>query len=219
MSSRTRCVVQVDTVGVGCILWLPHYNNSERASRPYCQFHRGDHLLDVAGFNHPVVVLNIYDRYPQNPSIQFITLTSSYRPTCPFIEGRRTRATTSQPDRRYQLYLENYRHLPATSYFQIRHRFVLDLSRFYTYSRARGARACDYRLNRGSYRRLMERLHLHADSYHSTRDINNGLLRAASAAPQPLAQSTRQPPENINRFAALSQLGEDEHELVEDSDE
>lgn len=75
LTRRNGSIVQVHDIGVGCILWLPPYNDSEgERSRPQCELHGNTHRMNDHGFDHPVVVLDIYDRYGRNPSIRFITV-------------------------------------------------------------------------------------------------------------------------------------------------
>lgn len=61
----------------------------------------------------------------------------------------------------------------------------------------------------------MQRLSLNAEFYHSTSNINNGLLRAPPAAPPLPVQPLQVVNTDVNPFAAF-ELNEDEHGSVDD---
>lgn len=78
MSTRHGTALQIHEIGVGCILWLPPFNDTNGDSRPLCQRHTGmRHLMDINAFDHPAVVLNIHNRYGPDPSIRFIAVSLS----------------------------------------------------------------------------------------------------------------------------------------------
>ncbi|KAF7932859.1 uncharacterized protein EAE98_004158 [Botrytis deweyae] len=158
MSTRNGPALQIHEIGVGCILWLPPFNDTNGDLRPLCQRHTGmRHLMDINAFDHPAVVLNIHNRYGPDPSIHFITVSLS---------SKKTLRTTNEDSLV---------------------KFVLSLSRFDAYNWGQ-TRPSDYRLTHRSYLYLMERLGLHADTFHPISRINNGLLQAPSPAPPPPTQ-------------------------------
>ncbi|KAF5868473.1 uncharacterized protein Bfra_012383 [Botrytis fragariae] len=83
--------------------------------------------------------------------------------------------------------LESRRNLWDASQSRLEHIFKLNLSRFDAYDWGQ-ARPCEYRITRQSYLDLIERLGLHANTFHPNSRIRNGLLQASSPAPPPPTQ-------------------------------
>ncbi|TGO84858.1 hypothetical protein BPOR_0457g00030 [Botrytis porri] len=92
MGIRNGPALQIQEIGVGCILWLPPFNDSNGDLLPLCQRHTGieKHLLSINGFDHPVVVLDIYNPGDSNSSIQFLIDSSNYRYSAPLRYGSPT---------------------------------------------------------------------------------------------------------------------------------
>ncbi|KAI9642704.1 hypothetical protein NHQ30_008435 [Ciborinia camelliae] len=182
-------------VTAGCVLWLQDTGISRFA---YCEVRPGhiDCILEQGALDHPVIVLNVRDRDSRDPLIRFVIITSWDRTSLEAYFRNRSSRPPSTPlghhhyDRQsIHYWLEDGRRLNHQCYIQTAHRYTLNLSMFYTFSRHPNARAFHYRLNYQSYTRLMRKLGIESEADDFT-DPPSQTMASQTMASQTMASHT-----------------------------